>query len=254
MALIALVRPPSAAMQEGERTYIDRAPIDFARAERQHAEYADVLRAAGAQVVMVPRAETLPDSVFIEDAALVLDAVAVIARSGAMSRRAETPPVADALSRYRPLVHLPEGAHFDGGDALVIGRKVYVGHSGRTNQVALDFLDTLLRQYFYELIPVRVTGCLHMKSAVTYIGDNTVLMNPQWVTQDVFREYTRILVDESMGANALLVGQQLLMSASYPATLRQVETRGFRPRALEMSEFHKAEAALTCLSILLEAG
>ncbi len=199
-------------------------------------------------------APELPDSVFIEDTALVLGALAVIARSGAASRRPETTAVAAVLGKYCELAYPPPQAQFDGGDILTIGQAVYIGCGKRTNQAAIDYLTPLLRARDYELVVVPVSGCLHLKSAVTYLGNQAVLINPQWVPRDLFARYAQVEIDTlEPGAGALPIGQHLLMSSSYPRTAKRVELRGFTPRLLDLSEFHRAEGGLTCMSILLDA-
>lgn len=253
MSMIGLVRRPSPALQTGERTHIERTPIDFAAAEEQHAAYVAALRESGVRIVEIAPAEDLPDAVFIEDMALVLDSLAVIARSGAASRRAESATITGTLARYRHLVQLPPAACLDGGDVLAIDRTVYIGRTTRTNQAAIDFLTTLLRQYYYEVVTVPVSGCLHLKSAVTWIGNNTVLINPEWVPRAPFSQHRQIDIapEEPMAANALHVGTQLLMSASYPRTAARVGALGLVPRLIDISEFHRTEGGLTCLSILV---
>lgn len=236
MRLIGLVRPPSPSLHAGERTHVEREPINFPLAVEQHAQYVEALREAGVTIVEVPAAPELPDAAFIEDTALVLDSLTVIARSGAESRRAESASVAWVLSTYRHLLNPPPEVCFDGGDVLTVGRTVYVGRTTRTNQAAVDFLSTLLRQYSYEVVPVPVSGCLHLKSAVTSLGDNMVLINPQWVPREAFAKHVQIDVAlaEPLGANALRVGNQLLMSASYPRTARRVQTLGLLPRLIDI--------------------
>jgi len=255
MKIIGLVRRPSPALHTGERTHIERNPINFALAEEQHAQYVEALREAGVKIVEVSAAADLPDSVFVEDTALALDSMAVMARSGAVSRRGETPAVAAILSDYCYLVQTPPVACFDGGDVLIIGRTVYIGRTTRTNQAAIDFLTTLLRQYYYEVVPISISGGLHLKSGVTYLGNNMVLINPTWIPIEAFAKHEQIEVDpdEPMGANALPVGNRLLMSASYPRTAKRVEAHGLMPRLIDIGEFHRAEGGLTCLSILLSA-
>ena len=254
MSLHALVRSPVPSLQQGERTHIAREPIDFGRAQDQHERYVEALRQAGAEIVEVTAAPELPDSVFIEDTALALGSLAVIARSGAESRRAETPPVAAVLKRYCQLEYMQAPATFDAGDALTIDRKVYVGRAARTNQAGIDFLTTLLGGHGYEVVPVPLSGCLHLKSAINYLGNDTVLLNPRWIPRELFAQFAQIEVDpqEPMGASALLVGEQLLLSSSYPRTVQRVEAREFTPRVLDLSEFHRAEGGLTCLSILID--
>ncbi len=255
MSLVALVRPPSPSLQQGERSHIEREPIDFPLAQQQHARYVQALRDAGARIVEVPVAPALPDSVFIEDTALVLGSLAVIARSGAESRRPETAAVAAVLSNYCELVYPPPEVEFDGGDILTIRQTVYVGRSKRTNQAALDYLATLLRARDHELVPVPVAECLHLKSGVTYLGRETVLINPQWIPRELFAGYAQVEIDPlEPGASALPIGQHLLMSSSYPRTAQRVQSQGFTPHLLDLSEFHRAEGGLTCMSILLGAN
>ena len=202
----------------------------------------------------MPLAPELPDSVFIEDTALVLGSLAVIARSGAESRRPETAAVAAVLSSYCELAYPPPQVHFDGGDILTIGHRIYVGRGKRTNEAAIDYLRTPLRPRDYEVVPVPVSGCLHLKSGVTSLGPETVLINPHWVPRELFAPYAPIEVDpQEQGASALHVGEHLLMSSSYPRTAKRVESHGFTPLLLDLSEFHRAEGGLTCMSILLDA-
>jgi dimethylargininase len=255
VTLIALVRPPAPSLQEGERSYIGREPIDFTRAQAQYRRYVDALRDAGAEIVEVAAAPDLPDSVFIEDTALVLDPLAVIARSGAESRRPEAPAVAAVLERYRHVEHTPAPATFDAGDILTIDKTVYVGRGARTNPAAIEFLTSLLRTHDHQVVPVSYGGCLHLKSAVNYLGNDAVVLNPDWVARDVFARFAQVDVDpgEPMGASALAVGDQLLLSSSYPATVKRIAARGFKPRVLDLSEFHLAEGGLTCLSIIFSA-
>jgi dimethylargininase len=255
VTLVALVRPPAPSLPQGERSYIGREPIDFTLAQIQYRRYVQAVHDAGAEIVEVPAAPDLPDSVFIEDTALVLDPLAVIARSGAESRRAEAPAVAAVLERYRQVEYTPAPATFDAGDILTIGKTVYVGRSARTNAAAIEFLTRLLRRHDHEVVPVSFRGCLHLKSAVNYLGNDAIVLNPDWIAREVFAEFAQVEVDpgEPMGASALTVGGQLLLSSSYPRTVKRIEARGFKPRVLDLSEFHLAEGGLTCLSIIFSA-
>jgi dimethylargininase len=185
----------------------------------------------------------------------VLDPLAVIARSGAESRRPETPAVAAVLERYRHVEYPPAPATFDAGDILTIGKTVYVGRGARTNTAGIEFLADLLSKHDHEVVPVPFRGCLHLKSAINYLGDDAVVLNPDRVPRDVFARFAQIDVDpgEPMGASALAVGDQLLLSSSYPRTVKRIEATGFKPQVLDFSEFHLAEGGLTCLSIIFSA-
>src|SRR5438132_5319157 len=238
---IAITRAVSPRIGECELSYVERQPIDAARAAEQHGEYERSLAAHGCTIVRVADAPDMPDAVFVEDAAVVLDDVAIITRPGASSRRGETESVAAVLQRYRPLIRIEPPATLDGGDVLFIDRKLYVGISQRTNEAAVAQL---------EATPIRFQNCLHLKSAVTQIGERTLLLNLDWVDPDQFAGFEIIAVDEPFGANALRIGETLLYSASYPRTRRRLEGRGFHVDCLDLSELEKAEAGVTCCSLI----
>jgi dimethylargininase len=241
---IAITRAVSPAIAECELSYIGRQPIDARRAAVQHDAYERRLAAHGCKVIRIAEAPEMPDGVFVEDAAVVLDDLAIITRPGAISRRAETESVATALKGFRPLHRIESPATLDGGDVLAIDGTLYVGLSQRTSMAALQQLNA---------VPIRFQNCLHLKSAVTQIGERTLLMNPQWVDAGQFRDFDVIAVDaqEPFGANALRLDDILLYSASYPRTRRLLESRGFQVETLDLFELEKAEAGVTCCSLIL---
>ena len=201
----------------------------------------------------LPAGPELPDAVFIEDTAVVFDEVAVVTRPGAASRRPEVEPVAQALEPLRPLARIEAPATLDGGDVLVLGRVVLVGRSGRTDAAAVAQLAGRLAPWGYEVRPVSVRGCLHLKSAVTRAGDDLLLCNPAWIDPATLPAVDRVAVhpDEPSAANALPIGGTLLLSASAPRTRERLERRGVRVRAVDNSELAKAEAGLTCCSLIV---
>src|SRR5262245_57539769 len=171
MSLTAITRSPGPELVRCALTHLPRTPIDWRRAAVQHRAYQDALRAAGVRVIELEADPTLPDGVFVEDTAVVLDEVAVIAAPALPSRVAEVHAVADALRPFRPLARLPEGARLDGGDVLRVGRSLYVGLSSRTDEVGLRSLEEIVRPLGYVVVPVRVTGCLNLKSACCDVDD-----------------------------------------------------------------------------------
>ena len=175
---IAIVRPPSAALARCELTHLARHPIDVARAVAQHATYAALLRDLGAEVEVLPPEPDLPDAVFVEDVAVVLDELAVITNPGAPSRRPEVDGVAAAVARHRPVHRMPAPATLDGGDIVVVDRTLYVGRSTRTNPEGVAWLRAVLGPYGYTVTAVDLGPCLHLKSACTYLGEGVVLTNP----------------------------------------------------------------------------
>lgn len=251
--MIALTREPGPKLDACELTHLPRQPIDIERARLQHEAYEAALRGLGAVVRRVAPAPEHPDGVFVEDTAVVLDELAVITRPGARSRRSEVEDVAAALAAYRPLVRLSAPATLDGGDVLVDGRTVYVGHSVRTGPAAHAWLRERLGAHGYDVRVVPVTGCLHLKSAVTAPAPNTFLLNPDWVPAEAFREGRIVEVDptEPRSANVLPVGGGLIMAEGAPATRRRLEALGLEVIAVDVSELARAEAGVTCCAVLV---
>jgi dimethylargininase len=240
--LIALTRAVPASIADCQLTHIDRVPIDVAVARAQHEEYERALESLGCTIVRVATADELPDSVFVEDIAVVTDETAVITRPGAESRRAETAGVVEVLRRYRELRFIEAPGTIDGGDVLRIADRVFAGLSSRTNREGI-------RQLGLNVQPIEVRGALHLKSAVTQIGENTVLINRDWVGG--FDDYEQIEVhpDEPFAANALRVGDALIYSTSFPRTLERL--KNYDVRTVDASELAKAEGGVTCCSVIL---
>jgi dimethylargininase len=254
--LVALTRDISPAIARCELTHLEREAIDVDLARAQHAAYEARLRDAGCRVERLAAEPDMPDSVFIEDTAIVFDEVAIITRPGAASRRAETAGVADALRTYRPLHQMEAPGTADGGDVLVVGRQVFVGRSRRTNDAGIDEMRRALAPYGYEVIAIEVHGCLHLKSAATAVGDDLLLMNPAWLPSfpsGPFAAFDRIDVhpDEPSAANALRVADQIIYPTLFPRTLERLRRRGLNVATVEASEVAKAEGALTCCSLIL---
>jgi dimethylargininase len=250
---LALTRAISPRLADCELTHLDRTPIDAERAEEQHRAYEMALRALGCVVRRVDPAPAQADSVFIEDTAVVFPELAVITRPGAKSRRGETEAVERALKPLRTIARIDAPGTLDGGDVLVVGKRVFVGRTSRTNDAGIAQLRALVVPHGYTVVPVEVTGCLHLKTAVTAIDETTVLLNPAWVDPKAFAPASVVQVDpaEPMGANVLRVGEALLYSDAYPKTLSRIKGRGHAVRTVDASELAKAEGAVTCCSLVL---
>lgn len=238
--MIAITRGVSPAINACELTHLDAEAIDVVLAGYQHHQYCELLASLGLEVIRIPGDRAYPDCVFIEDIAIVLDDLAVITRPGAPSRRGETRAVAEVLARYRPLVHIEAPATIDGGDVLVLDDRIYVGISSRTNDAALAQLRFLTRR---EVIPVDVHGCLHLKSAITRVSHDTLLVNREWIDVAPFAGWTLIDVDEPFGANALLIGETVIYSDAFPKTRARLQGD---VRTIGVSELAKAEGGVTC--------
>ncbi len=252
MELIAITREVSTSVNNCQLSFHAREPIDVAKAIAQHRAYQDCLAELGVRVVSLPAEPELPDAVFVEDPAVVVDEVAVISITGSPSRRPEARSLADALSRYRPIKFLREPATLDGGDVLRIGRRVFVGLSQRTNEEAFSQLRGVLGAFDYEVRPVDVKDCLHLKSACSYIGNDTILINRSWIDAERFRGFQLLDVpnEEPAAANALLLKDIVIIPASFSRTRALLEQRGVRVRTIDLSELQKAEAGVTCGSLI----
>lgn len=251
--IVAMTREVSPAIVDCELTHLSREPIDLERARAQHAAYEACLRALGCQVIRLPVELDLPDAVFVEDAAVVLDELAVITRPGAASRRAETASVAAALAPYRRLSFIGAPGTLDGGDVLVVDRRVFVGASSRSNAAGVEQLALALAPFGYQVKAVAVEGCLHLKSAVTVVAPDTVLVNRRWIDPRLLDDQEVIEIDpaEPFAANVLRVNGRLLCPASCPSTVASLERRGLEVMRVDLSELAKAEGALTCCSLLV---
>jgi dimethylargininase len=252
VALRALTREVSPALADCELTFLDREPIDVRRAAAQHDAYCATLAALGLDLVRLPGDPGLPDCCFVEDTAIVVDEVAVLASMGAPSRRGEVAAVARALAEDRELARIESPARIDGGDVLVVGKQVFVGQSGRTDAAGARALGAALAPFGYEVIRVDVPGCLHLKSAATALDAETLLVNPEWIDTAPLLAYDLVAVDpaEPWAANVLAVGGRVVAHDGFPRTAERLVARGYKIVSVDVSEFLKAEAGVTCKSIV----
>lgn len=248
----AITRKPTASIAACELTHLERAPIDQERVVAEHARYVQVLTELGCEVHELEAEPELPDAVFVEDAAVVLDEVAVIARPGAPSRRPETASIARALAPWRDLVHIEAPGTLDGGDVLRLGRVLYVGLSSRSNPAGLEQLAGHLAPHGYAVLGVPVRGCLHLKSAACPIGEEALLVQPDRIEVASFGDVRIVTTDpgEPGAANVVWLGGDVLYPAAFPRTASRLEAFGLRVHSLEYSELMKAEGAVTCCSLL----
>jgi len=178
---MAITHLPSPNMARGERTYVGHAPIDAALAARQHEAYRTALRSCGATVITLDANRDMPDCVFVEDTAIVLDEVAVMMSMGAESRRGEPAAIETALRRYRPIEHVRLPATIDGGDVVRQGKSLYVGASPRTNAGGIAALRQIASRYGYSVTAVPLRACLHLKSGCSALPDGRFLVNREWI-------------------------------------------------------------------------
>jgi dimethylargininase len=250
--LSAITREVSPSLGDCELAYLSRQRIDVGRAAGQHRLYEQKLVQLGVRVHSLPAQKELPDSVFVEDPAVVLDECAVMTTMGIESRRGEVESLARFLSDFRKLEFLSEPARLEGGDVMRVGRSLYVGDSVRTNDAGRVQLREILSPFDYEVRAMKVRGCLHLKTGCSYLGRGVMLANSAWVDTAQFMEFELLEVpqDEPWAANALVIGETVLLPEGFPQTRALIEQRGFHVETVDVSELMKAEAGLTCMSII----
>jgi dimethylargininase len=252
-SLVALTRAVSSQMAACQLTHVPRVPLDIDLAAEQHAAYERALEQLECTIHRLPAGPDMPDSVFIEDTAVVLDEISIIMRPGAASRRVETAAVEEWRNHRNPIARIVPPATIDGGDVMVVGRSIFVGASSRTNQAGLDQLRAIAEPFGYRMTFIEVHRCLHLKSAVSVAGEGTLLINPRWVPADRFADYNLITVhpEEQLAANVVRVRDDLVYSAAYPRTLKRLVEAGARVTTVDVSELAKAEGAVTCCSLIM---
>lgn len=247
----AIARRPGPDFAQGLTTAVLDAPPDYHRLLTQHAAYLDALRALGLAVELLEPLEGCPDAYFVEDVAVVTPEIAVLTRPGAPSRRPEAEPMAPVLARWRELVRIPAPGTLDGGDVLMVGRHVFVGLSERTNPEGAKALGAILERHGYTWSPVPVGAGLHLKSSVTWAGEDVLILAEAFRRRPEFAGYRHILVDpeEAYAANTLWINGHLLTPAGYPRLRARLEHLGLPVLELDTSEARKMDGGLTCMSL-----
>lgn len=249
---IAITRAPEPDLEPAGSRSHDWEGIDPERALDQHEAYENLLTELGCLVRRLPPRPPLPDSIFVEDTAVVLDNIAIITRPGAASRRGETGDVARILAAYRELHRIKPPGTLDGGDVLPVGQTLFTGVSEQTNQFGIAQLSHIVDAFGYRVKPVPLRHCRHLKSAVTRIGPELVLANPDWVDIKPFTGLGIIEVDsrEPTAANALLLQNTVIYPDEFPYTRHRLEAGGIHVRNLPASELIAVRGGVTCCSLI----
>ena len=254
--LTALTRDVSRSLSSCELEYLTPQEIDVDKAIAQHQRYKQALANLGLRVISMRSESDLPDGVFVEDAAVALEEVAVITTMGSPEREKEVESFAKAMSYFRPLRYLRKPAKLEGGDVLRVERTLYVGLSSRSDHLGIEQLSAAVKPFGYSVVPVRVLSCLHLKTGCCYLGDNTILANTSWIDTAPLRDFRIIGVhaDEPWASNVLRVSDTILASSRFPKTIAILEKEGYNVSQIDISELMKAEAGLTCLSVIFESN
>lgn len=252
--MIAYTRAVPSTLGRCELTHLPRVAIDVGLAIAQHELYEQALRAAGVEVTRLAAHDELPDCVFIEDTAVVVDELAVVSRPGSASRRNEVDSVREALASHRTVSSIEAPATLDGGDVLVLEREVLVGLTHRTNLSGMQQLRALLSPFGYAVRAVPVRGCLHLKSAVTRAGARTLVANPSWFDPALVPGWEVVPVDprEPFAGNVLWLGRTIIVAEAFART-NEALARATDSELVVVAagELAKAEGGVTCCSIVL---
>ena len=251
--MLAITHLPSPKMEHGERTFIGRDTIDFKLALRQHAEYCRLLTSCGASVKTLDINCHLADCAFIEDTVVVLDQVVILCSMGTQSRQAESAGIEPELRKHRDVVRIEPPATLEGGDVLRVGERLLVGQSSRSNLAGIEALANIARPLGYRVVTVPVHACLHLKTACCAVPDGRLLVNSNWLDVTPLAEFEQVEVpaNEPFGANILLIEDHVIIEAANVRTTALVRDLGFEIHPIDLSEFTKAEAGVTCLSLLI---
>jgi dimethylargininase len=247
----ALVREVSAGFARALSTAPDAATLDPARARIQHAAYVQALKDSGLAVHVLPGDPGMPDCCFVEDTAVVGRTRALLTRPGHPARQGEPAAVGSILGKGLELVRMEAPATLDGGDCLKIDARVYVGQSARTNALGIQRLRDALEPDGFTIQVVKIQELLHLKCACSYLGRGHLLL-AESLPREPFRglEILPVPTAEAYAANAVAVGNRVLMARGFPATQRMIAKAGFEVIPLDTTEFRKADGSLTCLSVL----
>jgi dimethylargininase len=253
--LRAITHKVSPRIAECELTFLDRGEIDFELAAQQHNDYESTLSRLGVTVTSLNGNEAYPDACFVEDTAIVVDEIAVICSMGVASRRGEPELIARELGKYRKLAKVQLPATVEGGDVLIVGKQLFVGQSNRTNQEGIAALANLLSPLGYKVTPVHTFGSLHLKSACSTIDEETLFVNPDWIDIEPFADFRLLTTpqDEPGAANVLRIGTTICVQPEFGRTIELLARVADRVEVVDMSELRKAEAGLTCSSIVFES-
>ena len=246
----ALVRPPGISFPQAISNHPQKTGINYFTALKQHQNYVSTLKQIGGKILSLPPENSLPDSTFVEDTAFVFGETAFLCSAKEKSRRNEVESVAKLLKDHLKLLQLKP--YLDGGDILSTPEAIYVGLTSRTDAKAAKFLS---KQICKKMVYIPVFKGLHLKSAVSYLGNNILLISPERVETSAFKYFKWIEVEErdSYAANCLALGNRVIMPAGFQKVKEKIRQYGFETIELEMSEFEKADGGVTCLSLIISS-
>ena len=247
----AIVRQPAPTMVDGITSASLGVP-NYEKAVSQHQAYVNVLKSSGLDVTILEAKPDFPDSVFIEDAALLTSQCAILARPGAQTRTGEVEFVSDSVkSFYDNVYEISAPSSVEAGDIMMVGSHYYIGLSARTNLDGANQLIGFLSNHGMTGSTVEMHEFLHLKTGLSYLERNNLLISGEFVNRPEFSSFNQIIVDEGdcYAANSVWVNGSVLVPAGYPQTSQKIADAGYDTIELDMSEFQKLDGGLSCLSL-----
>lgn len=250
----AITRGVSPNIGACELTYRSRENINYDQAAAQLKRYCELLHRWGVDLVTIPASDSYPDCCFVQDTAIVLDEICVVASMGAVARRGEVSEVERQLSQFRRIRHIVSPAILDGGDVVQVGKRLFVGLSTRTNARGIAAFSRIVEPFGYTVVPVTVSGGLHLTTGCGVVNDETVLLNPRWIDARAFKNLRQLHVpeEEPWAANTIRVDDAVCLEDGAPRTIDLVQPYADIIETLNISEFRKAEGSLSCLSLIFK--
>jgi dimethylargininase len=253
-AFIAITRGVSRHIGDCQLTHRSREEVNYEKACSQLEQYCELLGSWGVNLMPVAASDSHPDCCFVQDTAVVLDEVCVIAGMGAETRLGEVAEVEKLVAPLRKIRHILLPATLDGGDVVQFGKRLFVGLSTRTNARGIAALAEIVECFGYTVIPVVVNGGLHLTTGCGIVNDETVLLNPRWLDSFAFSGLRQLYVpeDEPWAANTIRVEDDVCLEEGAPQTVDLVQPYAGNISILDISEFRKAEGSLSCLSLIFK--
>jgi len=247
----AIVRRPGESLVNGITTAGLGKP-DYKKALQQHDKYIEALRSCGVEVTILEAEEQYPDSVFVEDTAVLAEKCAVITNPGASSRRGEEVSIKEALKKfYTNIKSIIAPGTLEGGDVMRVRDHFYVGLSARTDEQGARQFTGILNKYGYTVSTVKMEKFLHLKTGLAYLENNNLLTAGEFIDRPGFEIFNRIVIDdsESYAANCIWVNNVVLVPMGFPGAKAAIEAIGYKTMAVDVSEFRKLDGGLSCLSL-----
>lgn len=241
-------------MTEGITSAPELGKPDYELALKQHDAYIEALKACGVEVTVLPADEAFPDSCFVEDPAVLTTKCGIITNPGASSRNMETQAMISVINEFYPedkIEYIKSPGTLEGGDVMMAGDHFYIGRSNRTNEEGIRQFIEILEKYGFTGSEVPLYEVLHLKTGVTYIENNNMLVSGEFINKNEFKKFNKIIVpdEEAYAANCIWVNGTVIVPEGYPSVLEAVKQAGYQTITVDTSEFRKLDGGLSCLSL-----